>query len=106
MQINDSQNGWVMPAEWVPHAATWMAFPHNQALWENWWGVTLADVQVDFARVANAIARFEPVKMVVDPSAADRARELCGANIGMCGCHKPIARKNGFSCLHARKRRV
>ncbi|QEY63215.1 agmatine deiminase family protein [Metapseudomonas lalkuanensis] len=81
MQINDSQNGWVMPAEWVPHAATWMAFPHNQALWENGWGVTLADVQVDFARVANAIARFEPVKMVVDPSAADRARELCGANI-------------------------
>ncbi|AZC48470.1 agmatine deiminase family protein [Pseudomonas chlororaphis] len=81
MQFNDAQNGWLMPAEWVQHAATWMAFPHNQALWENSWGVTLADVQVDFARVANAIARFEPVKMVVDPCAVARARELCGANI-------------------------
>ncbi|MGE7959787.1 agmatine deiminase family protein [Pseudomonas sp. NPDC089530] len=81
MQTNDAQNSWFMPAEWAPHAATWMAFPHNQALWENGWGVTLADVQLDFARVANAIARFEPVKMVVDPSAVARAKELCGANV-------------------------
>ncbi|MDP3817113.1 agmatine/peptidylarginine deiminase [Pseudomonas sp.] len=82
MQQNDIANaGWMMPAEWVQHAATWMVWPHNQALWESTWGVTLAEVQVDFARVANAIARFEPVKMVVDPSAVARARELCGANI-------------------------
>lgn len=76
-----AENAWFMPAEWVPHAATWMVWPHNQPLWEVGWGVTLAEVQVDFARVANAIARFEPVKMVVDPSAVFRARELCGANI-------------------------
>jgi agmatine deiminase len=43
--------------------------------------VTLADVQRDYARVAAAIARFEPVKMVVDPSAMASARALCGANI-------------------------
>ena len=78
---DDSQNGWRMPAEWVPHAATWMAFPHNKALWEGGWRVTLEQVQEDFARVANAIARFEPVKMVVDPSAIERARALCGANV-------------------------
>lgn len=82
MQQNEVQHsGWWMPAEWAPHAATWMVWPHNQALWESGWGVTLADVQVDFARVANAIARFEPVKMVVDPSAVARAQALCGANI-------------------------
>ncbi|MNZ34534.1 Agmatine deiminase [compost metagenome] len=81
MHFNEAQNGWTMPAEWAPHAATWMAFPHNQSLWESGWRVTLADVQVDFARVANAIARFEPVKMVVDPSAVARARELCGSNV-------------------------
>ncbi|MFZ5959050.1 agmatine deiminase family protein [Pseudomonas knackmussii] len=78
---DDWQNGWHMPAEWVPHAATWMAFPHNISLWEGSWRVTLEQVQEDFARVANAIARFEPVKMVVDPSAVERARELCGANV-------------------------
>lgn len=74
-------SGWRMPAEWARHAATWMVWPHNQALWESGWRVSLADVQRDFARVAAAIARFEPVKMVVDPSALHSARALCGANI-------------------------
>jgi len=82
MQLNGVQSsGWSMPAEWEPHAATWMVWPHNQQLWESGWGVTLAQVQVDFARVANAIARFEPVKMVVDPSARASASALCKANI-------------------------
>ncbi|MGY2198029.1 agmatine deiminase family protein [Pseudomonas gingeri] len=82
MQSNGVQStGWSMPAEWAPHAATWMVWPHNQALWESAWGVTLAQVQVDFARVANAIARFEPVKMVVDPSARASAAARCQANI-------------------------
>ena len=74
-------NGWWMPAEWSRHAATWMVWPHNRALWETTWGVTLAQVQQDFARVANAIARFEPVKMVVDPSAVAGAKALCGAGV-------------------------
>ncbi|TDF78982.1 agmatine/peptidylarginine deiminase [Pseudomonas sp. H9] len=82
MQCNgDLSSGWFMPAEWVNHAATWMVWPHNKPLWESGWGVTLEQVQVDFARVANAIARFEPVKMVVDPSARASAAALCGANI-------------------------
>ena len=76
-----AENAWFMPAEWAAHAATWMVWPHNQPVWECGWGVTLAEVQVDFARVANAIARFEPVQMVVDPSGMPRARELCGTNI-------------------------
>jgi agmatine/peptidylarginine deiminase len=45
------------------------------------WRVTWPQVQEDFARVANAIARFEPVKMVVDPSALASAKALCGPNI-------------------------
>lgn len=82
MQQNAMQsNGWWMPAEWARHAATWMVWPHNRALWETTWGVTLAQVQQDFARVANAIARFEPVKMVVDPSAVAGAKALCGPGI-------------------------
>ncbi|WP_455930534.1 agmatine deiminase family protein [Pseudomonas fluorescens] len=74
-------SGWCMPAEWSHHVATWMVWPHNQALWESTWGVTLAWVQQDFARVANAIARFEPVKMIVDPSAIASAKALCGPGI-------------------------
>lgn len=74
-------SGWWMPPEWSRHAATWMVWPHNQALWESTWGVTLAQVQEDFARVVNAIARFEPVKLVVDPSAVASARALCNAQV-------------------------
>ena len=74
-------NEWFMPAEWSAHAATWMVWPHNRQQWEAGWGVTLAQVQSDFARVANAIARFEPVKLVVDPSARASAAALCGANV-------------------------
>lgn len=74
-------SGWSMPAEWSHHAATWMVWPHNQALWESTWGVTLSLVQQDFARVATAIARFEPVKMIVDPSAIASAKALCGHGI-------------------------
>lgn len=82
MQGNNVENGaWRMPAEWSRHAATWMVWPHNRMLWEGTWQVALAQVQEDFARVANAIARFEPVKMVVDPSAFESASELCGRNI-------------------------
>lgn len=82
MQQNEIQNsGWWMPAEWARHAATWMVWPHNKALWESGWGVTLPLVQEDFARVANTIARFEPVKMIVAPSAVASAKALCGPNI-------------------------
>lgn len=70
--------GWTMPAEWHSHAATWMVWPHNQALWEGTWGVTLAAVQADFAAVVKAIARFEPVKLVVAPEARAQAAQLCG----------------------------
>ncbi|WP_290436411.1 extracellular solute-binding protein [Aeromonas caviae] len=73
--------GWFMPAEWCRHAATWMVWPHNKALWENGWGVTLPQVQQDFARVVNAIARFEPVNLVVDPAAQAEARALCGDGV-------------------------
>ena len=76
----DRSSGWTMPAEWAPHAATWMVWPHNRALWESTWSVRLEQVQEDFARVANAIARFEPVKLVVAPGARARAAGLCGTN--------------------------
>jgi len=65
--------GWRMPAEWEPHARTWMAWPSS--------GYTLGDdaTAADEARdcwasVANAVVRFEPVTMVVDPADVDVAR--------------------------------
>ena len=49
-----------MPAEWERHARCWMAWPDRPDLW----GENLADTQQAYARVARAIAGFEPVKKV------------------------------------------
>ncbi len=65
-----------MPAETDPHAACWMAFPSAHIQWDD-----LAAVEADYASVANAIAQFEPVIMVADPSNIDRAHQLCGENV-------------------------
>ena len=51
-------SNWFMPAEWSAHAATWMVWPHNQPLWENAWGVTLAQVRPD----------MRPFRVEYDPS--------------------------------------
>lgn len=54
MQQNTvTPNALFIPAEWAPHASTWMVWPHNKTLWESGWGVALENVQVDFARVAS-----------------------------------------------------
>ncbi len=62
------------PAEWERHERTWMAWPST--------GYSLGDTEVEIAEargawasVANAIVKYEPVTMVVDPSAVDIARE-------------------------------
>jgi agmatine deiminase len=65
-----------MPSETEPHERTWMAFPRD--------GYTLGDdaasaeeARATWAAVAHAIAEFEPVTMVLDPSArADAKRHL------------------------------
>jgi len=64
---------WRMPAETEPHQATWMAWPSKS--------YTLGDTEADalearstWAAVANAIAEFEPVHMLV-PKAEQAAAE-------------------------------
>lgn len=69
-----------MPAETAPHERTWMAFPSE--------GETLGSSEVEreegyeaWAAVARAIADFEPVTMVADPSEVGRARRMLGSDI-------------------------
>ena len=69
--------GFSMPAEWSPHAACWLAWPQRKELW----GDYLAGACADYARVARAIARREPVVMVADPSSASAARVQCGDSV-------------------------
>ena len=71
---------WRMPAETAPHERTWMAFPRA--------GITLGDdaagaeeAYAAWTAVAHAVAGFEPVTMVVDPTELGRARRLLGDGI-------------------------
>lgn len=65
--------GWRMPAEWEPHERTWMAWPSaGYTLGED--PAAADEARACWASVANAIARFEPVTVVVDPADVAIAR--------------------------------
>ena len=64
---------WRMPAEWQPHECTWMGWPakdyeedptENDRAFAAW------------SAVANAIVRFEPVKMLIEPQAIETAKKF------------------------------
>lgn len=68
-----------MPAEFEPHAATWMAWPTRRSIW----GERFGAVKSDYASLAATIARFEPVQMVACPVDAEEARRLCGSSVSV-----------------------
>ena len=71
-----------MPDEGHAHSRTWMAFGASQAIW----GSMLAAVQTQLASVANTIARFESVSMLVRPSEMALARRLCHPDVELHAC--------------------
>lgn len=70
--------GFSMPAEWQPHAGCWMAWPCHQQTWRS---IGLPAARDAYVRVAQAIAKYEPVTMLVNPDELDEAQRLCGPNI-------------------------
>ena len=66
-----------MPAEWTPHERCLMAWPTRPELWHGQYEAARAE----YAAVAQAIARFEPVLMVAAPGLGDDARRQCGPNV-------------------------
>jgi agmatine deiminase len=71
--------GFSMPAEWTPHAAVWTAWPAGEALWIG----QLEPVRKDFAGFLRALARFEPVQLLVrdDDTEQDARARLQGAAV-------------------------
>ncbi len=51
------EDGFYMPAEWAPHKQTWMVWPQRTDNWR----LGAKPAQAAFAKVAQAIAQFEPV---------------------------------------------
>jgi agmatine deiminase len=73
--MNDPRDfGYYMPAEWAPHSCCWMAWPCRAGLWSD-----AEATKKDYANVAMAIAKFEPVKMLVPKAQlAEAASYLSG----------------------------
>jgi agmatine deiminase len=65
-----------MPAEWEPHLATYLVWPHNLDTWPG----KFEPVPPIFARIAAALAHFEPVRTLVrDTTQIADIREMIAA---------------------------
>ena len=54
------QPRWRMPAEWEPHRATWIAWPHFEPDWPG----KLAPIPWVYGEIARVLADFEPVEIL------------------------------------------
>ncbi|WP_165066521.1 agmatine deiminase family protein [Paludisphaera rhizosphaerae] len=80
MPTTPAQLGFRMPAEWEPHEATWIAWPHNH---EDWPG-KFAPTPWVYTEIVRILSRHETVNVVV----ADRAMESKAAlKIEKAGAH-------------------
>jgi agmatine deiminase len=75
------RDGYAMPAEWAPHARTWMCWPARTEAWGGPEGLLRA--KQAYARVARAVSSFEPVTMAVRPQDAAEARLACASKVAI-----------------------
>jgi agmatine deiminase len=61
-----------MPAEWEPHAATWIAWPHHEPDWPG----KLAAIPWVYAEIARAIAEHEPLEILCHSEAVLQSARL------------------------------
>ncbi len=57
--------GFRMPAEWEPHSATWLTWPHNS---ETWPGQDLAEIEEVYIHMIQALAPGETIHLLVNRS--------------------------------------
>jgi agmatine deiminase len=51
---------WRMPAEWEPHRATWIGWPHHESDWPG----KLAAIPWVYAEITRLLSRYEPVEIL------------------------------------------
>jgi agmatine deiminase len=97
--------GYRWPAEWEPHAATWIAWPHNRDTWPG----HFAGIPDIFARLTRTIARFEPVHVLaggqrVMEQAQSMVGELANVTLHDIATNDAWLRDYGPTFLHHRNR--
>jgi agmatine deiminase len=70
-----------MPAEWEPHEATWLAWPHERTDWPG----KFAPIPWVYGEVVRPLARVEQVRILIQDKTAERAArrvlEKCAVNL-------------------------
>ena len=77
-----------MPAEWEPHAATWIAWPHNPEDWPN----KFQPIPWVYAEIVRHLSRVEDVHILINDAAAERRvlalLRRAGANLARLHLHQ------------------
>jgi agmatine deiminase len=68
-------SGFRMPAEWEPHAATWLAWPHNKSDWPGKFG----PIPWVFGEIVRRISPAERVRLLVGQKTEPEARRVLKA---------------------------
>lgn len=58
-----------LPAEWEPHEATWLAWPHEKSDWPG----KFAPIPWIYTQIVRLLARVEKVRIIVEDESAGRA---------------------------------
>ncbi len=61
-----------MPAEWEPHAGTWLSWPHRESDWPGKFG----PIRWVYGEIIRTLARFETVNVLIRPEDATAARTV------------------------------
>jgi agmatine deiminase len=76
-----SELGYRMPAEWEPHRATWLSWPHKEASWPG----KLDLILPIYARFVAELAQSEPVQINVNAAAMEAQARSLLAEAGATG---------------------
>ena len=71
--------GFRMPAEWEPHAATWIAWPHNRSDWPG----KFTAIPWVFAEMVRRLSRGEVVRILVQSAVHERAARQVLEQVGV-----------------------
>jgi len=69
--------GFSMPAEWAPHRATWIAWPHNRADWPG----KFEPIPWVYAEIVRVLSRRERVCILVENGAAKATLKTAGVDL-------------------------
>jgi agmatine deiminase len=77
--VTEKENRHRMPAEWEPHRATWLAWPHD----EEFWGDAFAAAKTELVSLCLALAEGDVLEMLVrdEGTRAEASAALAGIDV-------------------------